>query len=62
VLADIEKAHPEIKPLLDTAVAKLDIPASRIRWLPVRHRKGFWTALIDLEDGKPKDYLPLDPY
>ena len=29
------------------------IPAERVRWLPVHHRKGFWTALIDIDDGKP---------
>ena len=24
-----------------------------VRWLPVHHRLGFWTALIDIENGKP---------
>jgi len=36
--------------------------AARVRWLPVHHRKGFWTALIDSESGKPLAYIDLDPY
>ena len=28
---------------------KLTIPAERLRWLPVHHREGFWTALIDID-------------
>jgi hypothetical protein len=61
-LAELESAHPESKPLVDKVIATLRIPESRMRWLPARHRKGFWTALIDLEDGKPKSYIPVDPY
>ena len=30
-----------------------DVPAERIRWLPVHHRKGFWTAIIDTDNGRP---------
>jgi hypothetical protein len=28
----------------------------------VKHTRGFWTALIDLETGYPVKYLPIDPY
>jgi len=31
-------------------------------WLPVQHREGFWTALLDAQTGAPFAYLPLDPY
>jgi hypothetical protein len=61
-LVDLEQRHPESKPLLEAAVAGVATPAARLRWLPVRHRKGFWTALIDTEDGKPKGYVAVDPY
>jgi hypothetical protein len=40
----------------------VSIPAERIRWLPVHHRNGFWTALIDNDDGKPVAYFDFDPY
>jgi len=33
-----------------------------VRWLPVRHRLGFWTALLDAENGKPLRYVKFDPY
>lgn len=56
-LEELKRKHPEAAPLIansehDTAT----------RWLPVKHKKGFWTALIDERSGLPVDYLPLDPY
>jgi hypothetical protein len=57
----VEK-HPEAKGIIDTAAAGVSIPAERLRWLPVRHRKGFWTALIDTDTGRPVGYVALDPY
>jgi hypothetical protein len=61
-LGELELKHPERKPLLEQASAGLAVPAERVRWLPVHHRKGFWTALIDIEDGKPLEYVDFDPY
>jgi hypothetical protein len=43
-------------------VAAANIPVERIRWLPVRHVKGFWTVLIDIDTGRPVEYFALDPY
>jgi hypothetical protein len=60
--AELEKKHPDSKPLMDAAIAELDIPAARLRWLPVHHRKGFWTAIIDTTNGKPVEYVDFDPY
>ena len=54
--------HRRDKPLIDTAVAAANIPVERIRWLPVRHVKGFWTVLIDIDTGRPVEYFALDPY
>jgi hypothetical protein len=64
---DLAARKPASKPLLDAALRDVAsrtpaIPAERIRWLPVHHRKGFWTALIDIDDGKPVAYFDFDPY
>jgi hypothetical protein len=61
-LEQLVAKHPEGKTLLDAAVARAGLPKERLRWLPVRHRLGFWTALIDLETGRPVEYFELDPY
>jgi hypothetical protein len=53
---------PAVTAQFDAAVRELAIPAERVRWLPVHHRQGFWTALIDNENGRPVDYVPFDPY
>jgi hypothetical protein len=61
-VSELEKRHPQSKPLLASAVAQLQIPAEKLTWLPVKHRKGFWTALLDPDSGRPVDWLPVDPY
>lgn len=61
-LEELEKKHPEIKPQLDAAKSRVTVPAARVRWLPVSHSKGFWTVLIDTENGKPLTYVDFDPY
>lgn len=61
-LAVLEARKPEARSLLEEAAAKSDTPLDRLAWLPVRHRNGFWTALIDTADGKPVRWVALDPY
>lgn len=58
----LTQKKPASKPLLEAAMRGISIPAARVRWLPVHHRKGFWTALIDSDDGKPVAYVDFDPY
>jgi len=58
----LEKHKPEARPLIDAAMRDAGIPAERIRWLPVHHLKGFWTVLIDIDDGKPVAWANFDPY
>jgi hypothetical protein len=58
----LEKKFPEYTPELEAAARESGIPPERLRWLPVHHRKGFWTALIDDGTGKPVGYAPVDPY
>ena len=59
---DLAKRKPASSPLLESALRDVAIPAERVRWLPVHHRKGFWTALIDIDDGKPVAYVDFDPF
>jgi hypothetical protein len=59
---ELTKKLPAAAPELARATQKLDVPAERVRWLPVRHRKGFWTALIDSDNGRPLRYVAVDPY
>jgi hypothetical protein len=61
-LSELEKRHPEAQALVSDAVAKLQMPAEKLVWLPVKHRVGFWTVLLDRETERPVGWLPLDPY
>jgi hypothetical protein len=61
-LATLESRHPDAKALLSQAVEELGVDASHVRWLPVRTKGEFWTALIDAETWHPARYIPLDPY
>jgi hypothetical protein len=61
-LAELEKKFPAYTPQLEAALRAVDVPAQRVRWLPVHHRELFWTALIDTETGKPVRYVAVDPY
>lgn len=61
-ISELEKRHPEAKPLVAKAAAQLKTRAEDLVWLPVKYRQGFWTALLDPKTGRPVDWLPLDPY
>jgi hypothetical protein len=61
-VAELEKAFPAYRPQLEAAVQAAGIPVERLRWLPVRYRTTFWTALIDDATGKPVRYVAVDPY
>lgn len=61
-LNELESRHAEARPLVDAELAKRHLSGDHVRWLPVKHRRGFWTALIDGDTAKPLAYLPLDPY
>jgi hypothetical protein len=61
-VSELEKRHPEATPLVSSAAAQLQTPLERLVWLPAKHRKGFWTVLLDRETGRPVHWLPLDPY
>ena len=61
-LADLERRHPDTRPLIAAALADVDTPPERLRWVPISTRRGFWTAIIDTEDGLPVGWLEYDPY
>jgi hypothetical protein len=61
-ISELQKRHPEAKPLVADAVAELQMPVEKLVWLPVRHRNGFWTVLLDSDTGRPVSWLPVDPY
>jgi hypothetical protein len=61
-ISELEKRHAEAKPLVAEAVADLKTSVDKLVWLPVKHRKGFWTALLDARTQRPVYWLPLDPY
>jgi hypothetical protein len=58
----ITKRFPQTAAAFAAATNDIGIPSQRVATLPVRHRQGFWTAVIDTETGKPVRYVPVDPY
>jgi hypothetical protein len=61
-VSELEKRHAEAKPLVASAVAQLQVPVERLVWMPVMHKSGFWTVLLDCDTGQPVSWLPVDPY
>lgn len=61
-LPELRSRHPQAADPLDAAVARTGYGDDALRWLPVKARDGFWTALVDARSGEPLAYLPLDPY
>jgi hypothetical protein len=61
-VSELERRHAEAKPLVASAVAQLQVPVERLVWMPVMHKSGFWTVLVDSDTGQPVSWLPVDPY
>lgn len=61
-LSQLEQRKPESQELVADALRGVTVPATRLAWLPIRHFRGFWTAIIDTENGLPVAYVDLDPY
>jgi hypothetical protein len=59
-LDQLLKLHPAAKELIEAE--QLNVPDERVRWLPVRSPKGFWTVLLDARTGQVLAYIPLDPF
>jgi hypothetical protein len=61
-LAVLEQNKPGSGQMVRAALRDVTLPAERLAWLPVRSFRGFWTAVIDTDTGKPVAYFDLDPY
>jgi hypothetical protein len=61
-LDDLENRHHDTRPLIAAEVARIGLPRERLRWVPVSTRRGFWTAILDSENGLPVGWLNYDPY
>ena len=59
---ELERTHPEAKQLIASRVGYGEEILANAKWLPVKHKSGFWTALFDERSAHPIEYLPLDPY
>jgi len=59
-LEALERRRPEIRALIETHLGKVAVDGAK--WLPVKHKNGFWTALMDATSARPIGYVPLDPY
>jgi len=60
-LEDLERAHPDSRDAIEAAIKSTGVSREQLRWLPIKGRMQFWTALIDAGNGRPKAYVPLDP-
>lgn len=58
----LEKKKPEAREPIEKAQREAGQDPAQLGWLPVKHRTGFWTAIIDRNTGRPLTYINLDPY
>ncbi len=58
----LEHRKPEARTQIENAVREANRDAAQLGWLPVKHRTGFWTVLVDRKTGQPLSYINLDPY
>lgn len=61
-LSVLEEKKPHAKPLIEAALEGKAKPRGEFKWLPVRHFRGFWTAIVDDANGEVVAWVNLDPY
>lgn len=61
-ISKLIERKPSDRSVIESAVSRFKKIGAELRWLPVKHSFGFWTALVDYETGRPLMYLPIDPY
>ena len=61
-LSELRRRSQGFERIIAESLRELHRPAEDFGWLPVRHTRGFWTALVDRQTGYPVKYLPIDPY
>ena len=61
-LSELRRRNQEFEQIIEKGLRELQRPAEDFGWLPVKHTRGFWTALVDQQTGYPVKYVPIDPY
>ena len=61
-LSALRRRNQGFEQIIAKALRELHRPADDLGWLPVKHTRGFWTALVDQKTGYPVKYVPIDPY
>jgi len=61
-LSVLRRRSQEFEQIIAESLRELHRPAEDFGWLPVKHTRGFWTALVDRQTGYPVKYVPIDPY
>jgi hypothetical protein len=59
---ELRAKSPAISNILGRTLKDLGRPPGELGWLPLEHRTGSWTAVIDRHTGQPLTYINLDPY
>jgi hypothetical protein len=60
-VVELEHGHPDSLNEIEDAIKSTGVSREQLRWLPLKGRMQFWTALIDAGNGRPRAYLPIDP-
>jgi hypothetical protein len=61
-LSELRQRNHAFEQIIATSLRKRQRPAEDFGWLPVKHARGFWTAIVDAKTGYPVEYVPIDPY
>lgn len=61
-IPDLTNRFPAASAEIESALRNHGVAADGAGWLPVQHRRGFWTALVDTRTGYPFHYLPIDSF
>jgi hypothetical protein len=56
----LETDYPAIRPLLEAALKDVEVRREKLGWLPARSFRGFWTAVVDLETGRPVAWIKFE--
>ncbi|MES1189786.1 MAG: TfpX/TfpZ family type IV pilin accessory protein [Steroidobacter sp.] len=61
-LSTLFTKHPDRQTEVMNAIKAHHLNTSSAGWVPVKHRRGFWIALMNISNAMPVAYLPIDPY
>jgi hypothetical protein len=52
-LSVLRRRNQAFEQIIAKSLRELQRPAEDFGWLPVKHTRGFWTALVDQQTGYP---------